>query len=90
MGSALRITLSKPSSKGSKVKVEIQYKTTKDCTALQWLDKEYVSLCICCLLAEPQLVSLEDRLRVNSTRTCSVNVNLYICAVLRLYKIHHQ
>ncbi|KAL0576889.1 Leucyl aminopeptidase yscIV [Marasmius crinis-equi] len=41
MGSALHIPLSTSPQKGSSVKVTIHYQTTKDCTALQWLEKEY-------------------------------------------------
>jgi len=40
MGSALHVPLPKNLSKGSSVTVEIKYKTTEACTALQWLDKE--------------------------------------------------
>ncbi|EIW81415.1 leukotriene-A4 hydrolase [Coniophora puteana RWD-64-598 SS2] len=39
MGSALHIPLSVPAV-GSVVEVKIAYSTTKDCTALQWLEKE--------------------------------------------------
>ncbi|KIM39154.1 hypothetical protein M413DRAFT_447486 [Hebeloma cylindrosporum] len=39
MGSALHVPLPKNLSKGSSVTVEIKYKTTEACTALQWLDK---------------------------------------------------
>jgi hypothetical protein len=42
MGSALHIPLPSGLKAGSSVAVKIGYRTTKDSTALQWLDKEYV------------------------------------------------
>lgn len=42
MGSALHIPLPSAPAVGSKVKVTIRYKTTDGCTAIQWLEKEYV------------------------------------------------
>ena len=44
MGQALHIPLSSVPSKGTTLKVTVYYKTTADCTALQWLDKEYVHM----------------------------------------------
>lgn len=41
MGSALHISLPSGLKSGQSLDVKITYKTTKDCTALQWLDKEY-------------------------------------------------
>ncbi|EGN94342.1 hypothetical protein SERLA73DRAFT_188178 [Serpula lacrymans var. lacrymans S7.3] len=40
MGSALHIDLPKTLVSGSSISIHISYKTTKDCTALQWLEKE--------------------------------------------------
>ncbi|KAF7329344.1 Leuk-A4-hydro-C domain-containing protein [Mycena kentingensis (nom. inval.)] len=40
MGSALHVLLPRDLKTGAKVQVTIKYATTKDCTALQWLDKE--------------------------------------------------
>jgi len=40
MGSALHVALPGGSKAGKSVTVRVDYKTTKDCTALQWLDKE--------------------------------------------------
>ncbi|KAJ7630308.1 peptidase family M1-domain-containing protein [Roridomyces roridus] len=40
MGSALHVSLPKGLQSGKSVQVAVFYKTTKDCTALQWLDKE--------------------------------------------------
>ncbi|KDQ55005.1 hypothetical protein JAAARDRAFT_60446 [Jaapia argillacea MUCL 33604] len=40
MGSALHVPLPAGLKIGSKVDVKVKYKTTEDCTALQWLDKE--------------------------------------------------
>ena len=45
MGSALHIPLPNTPAVGSKLKVTINYKTTEGCTALQWLDKEYATIC---------------------------------------------
>jgi leukotriene-A4 hydrolase len=42
MGSALHIPLPADLKLGSSISVKVTYKTTKDCTALQWLEKEYV------------------------------------------------
>ena len=42
MGAPLRIPLPANLKAGEKVKLEVFYSTTKDCTAVQWLDKEYV------------------------------------------------
>lgn len=41
MGSAMRIALPSPKAKGSQLHATVTYKTTENCTALQWLDKEY-------------------------------------------------
>ncbi|KAJ7075001.1 peptidase family M1-domain-containing protein [Mycena belliarum] len=40
MGSALHVTLPKGLELGTSLDVTVTYKTTKECTALQWLDKE--------------------------------------------------
>jgi len=37
-GSALVVELAKPLTKGEKIKLLVQYATTKDCTACQWLE----------------------------------------------------
>lgn len=42
MGSALHIPLPSALELGLSVEVKVVYKTTKACTALQWLEKEYV------------------------------------------------
>lgn len=41
MGSALHVPLPSGLQSEAKISVKIEYETTKDCTALQWLDKEY-------------------------------------------------
>jgi leukotriene-A4 hydrolase len=41
MGSALHIPLPAGLKSGTAISVAVFYKTTKDCTALQWLEKEY-------------------------------------------------
>jgi leukotriene-A4 hydrolase len=43
MGSALHIPLPSGLKAGTSVEVKVCYRTTKDCTALQWLEKEYVA-----------------------------------------------
>ncbi|KAF7320841.1 Leuk-A4-hydro-C domain-containing protein [Mycena chlorophos] len=40
MGSALHVSLPAGLKKGTSVKLSVVYSTTKDCTALQWLEKE--------------------------------------------------
>jgi len=40
MGSALRVPLASAPAVGSKIKITTYYSTTKDCMALQWLEKE--------------------------------------------------
>ncbi|KAG8745452.1 hypothetical protein FRC10_007995 [Ceratobasidium sp. 414] len=40
MGSALMIPLSPPVDKGAKIVVQISYSTTRECTAIGWLEKE--------------------------------------------------
>ncbi|KAJ7430438.1 hypothetical protein B0H11DRAFT_2263388 [Mycena galericulata] len=40
MGSALHVSLPKGVRSGTSIDVTVFYKTTKECTALQWLDKE--------------------------------------------------
>lgn len=42
MGSALHIPLPHGLKSKTAITVAVFYKTTKDCTALQWLEKEYV------------------------------------------------
>ena len=42
MGSPLHILLPPSLKVGDKIRVQIFYSTTKDCTAVQWLDKESV------------------------------------------------
>lgn len=44
MGSALHVPLPAGLRVGATVKVKVSYATTEACTALQWLDKEYVWL----------------------------------------------
>jgi leukotriene-A4 hydrolase len=41
MGSALHIPLPAGLKSGTSITVAVFYKTTQDCTALQWLSKEY-------------------------------------------------
>ena len=42
MGAPLKVALPANRAVGDKIRVQIFYSTTKDCTALQWLDKECV------------------------------------------------
>jgi len=41
MGSALHISLPSGLTSGSKIQVEVEYQTSPDSIALQWLEKEY-------------------------------------------------
>ena len=42
MGAPLHVLLPINRKAGDKVRVQVFYSTTSDCTAVQWLDKEYV------------------------------------------------
>ena len=42
MGRPLRIYIPTSRKVGEKIRVQIFYSTTEKCTAVQWLDKEYV------------------------------------------------
>lgn len=44
MGSALTIPLPSALKKGDEITVFITYNTTKDCTAIGWLSKEWVDI----------------------------------------------
>lgn len=73
MGSALHVSLPSGLKSGQHIKVKITYKTTKDCTALQWLDKGYAT--------SVQLRGFEANLgdegkhKENSSHTSSANAN---------------
>jgi leukotriene-A4 hydrolase len=54
MGSALHITLPSKLKKESSITVKILYQTSKDCTALQWLEKE----CVVARVTETNLLKL--------------------------------
>src|ERR1700678_1727420 len=74
MGSALHIPLPKGLKAGSSVSTKITYKTTAECTALQWLDKEYVIN----LQIEEPLIKWDIpivRPKGNNSHIFSVNVN---------------
>ena len=72
MGSALHIPLPKSLKTGSAVSTKITYKTTAECTALQWLDKEYV---INLTLSRKLLTQETVRLKGDNFHIFSVNAN---------------
>ena len=72
MGSALHIPLPKSLKTGSSVSTKITYKTTAECTALQWLDKEYV---INLILSKKILTKGTVRLKGDNFHIFSVNAN---------------
>jgi hypothetical protein len=72
MGSALHIPLPKSLKTGSSISTKITYKTTDECTALQWLDKEYV---INPILSRKMLTQGTVRLKGDNFHIFSVNAN---------------
>ncbi|KZS90239.1 leukotriene-A4 hydrolase [Sistotremastrum niveocremeum HHB9708] len=79
MGSPLRISLKHPQSAGTKLSIRIVYETTKDCTALQWLDKEQTAgrlfpylFSQCQPIHARSLVPLQDSPSVKITWAASV------------------
>jgi hypothetical protein len=72
MGSALHIPLPNSLKTGSSVSTKITYKTTAECTALQWLDKEYV---INLILGEKMLTKGTVRLKGDNFHIFLVNAN---------------
>ena len=72
MGSALHIPLPKSLKTGSSISTKITYKTTAECTALQWLDKEYV---INLILSRKILTQGTVRLKEDNSHIFSVNAN---------------
>ena len=72
MGSALHIPLPKNLKTGSSVITKITYKTTAECTALQWLDKEHV---INLILSRKMLTQGTVRLKGANFHIFSVNAN---------------
>lgn len=82
MGSALHVPLPSGLKSGSGVKVAISYATTKDCIALQWLDKEYA---ISGDLDESE--SYTGKLKEKPFPISSVSVNPYMHALSRPCKV---
>jgi hypothetical protein len=72
MGSALHIPLPKSLKTGSSISTKITYKTTAECTALQWLEKEYV---INLILNKKTLTQGTVRLKGDDFHIFSVNAN---------------
>lgn len=72
MGSALHIPLPENLETGSSISTKITYKTTAECTALQWLDKEYV---INLTLSKKMLTQGTVRLKGDNFHIFSVNAN---------------
>jgi len=85
MGSALHIPLPSGLKSGSSVSVKVTYKTTKDCTALQWLEKEYVRDEMA--VGHDLTREYSDKRRGRHSRTCSVSVSLSMPEPWRHYKV---
>ena len=84
MGSALHIPLPKNLKTGSSVFTKITYKTTAECTALQWLDKEHV---INLILSRKMLTQGTVRLKGDNIHIFSVNANPYMPVQSPLFKV---
>ena len=85
MGSALHIPLPKNLKTGSSVSTKITYKTTAECTALQWLDKEYV---INLILGKKMLTERTVRLKGDNFHIFLANVNPSMPVQLPLCKVN--
>jgi hypothetical protein len=72
MGSALHIALPSKLRKESSVNVKILYKTSKNCTALQWLEKECV---VDCSHKNKSSATRTGRHKGSNTLISLVNVN---------------
>ena len=84
MGSALHIPLPKSLKTGSSISTKITYKTTAECTALQWLDKEYV---INLILSRKILTQGTVRHKEDNSHIFSVNANPSMPVQLPLCKV---
>jgi hypothetical protein len=84
MGSALHIPLPESVKTGSSVSTKITYKTTAECTALQWLDKEHV---IDLILSGKMLTQGTVRLKGDNFHIFSVNANPSMPVQLPLFKV---
>jgi hypothetical protein len=83
MGSALHVSLPKGLQSATPIDVTIFYKTTKACTALQWLEKEYFKFITRYLVdSHPP-----GRHRENAFRIFSASVSPSMHALLRRYKV---
>ncbi|KAH7920495.1 hypothetical protein BV22DRAFT_1114838 [Leucogyrophana mollusca] len=85
MGSALHIPLPTPLNSGSKVSVKVAYSTSKNATALQWLQKEQTQgkgfpflFSQCQPIYARSLVPIQDTPSVKSTYTAAVSAVLPI------------
>lgn len=85
LGSALHIPLPRDLKSGTSIAVKVNYHTTKDCIALQWLEKEFV----CSIFASQSNFfnnQTKGRLKERPFRTFSANVNPFTLGRLRRYK----
>ena len=85
MGSALHIPLPKSLKTGSSVSTKITYRTTVECTALQWLDKEYVIINL--VLSKKMLTEGTVRLKGDNFHIFSVNANPFMPVQSLLCKV---
>ncbi|KAG8836286.1 hypothetical protein FRC17_007436 [Serendipita sp. 399] len=86
MGSSLTIPLSTPLAKGQEVEVRIDYSTTTNCTALQWLDKEQTAgkkfgylFSQCQPIYARSIAPVQDSPSVKITYTAAVQSTLPVC-----------
>jgi hypothetical protein len=86
MGSALHIPLPSDLKSGSSISVKVTYKTTKDCTALQWLEKEYVYQ-IDISVGHDLRCIYADKPKERHSRICSASVSPSMPERWRHYKV---
>jgi hypothetical protein len=86
MGSALKVSLPSTPKKGSTVSVKIAYTTSKDCTALGWLTKEYVSRCLLQPMVALTCLAIGRR-KARRSLTYSANASLSMLAPCYLAKV---
>jgi hypothetical protein len=86
MGSALHIPLPADLKLGSSISVKVTYKTTKDCTALQWLEKEYVRQIEIGVGHDLRWI-YSDKRKERLSHICSASVNPSMPERWRHYKV---
>jgi len=86
MGSALHIPLPSDLKYGASISVKVTYKTTKDCTALQWLEKEYVHQIEIGVGHDLRCI-YSDKRKERHSRICSASVSPSMPGRWRHYKV---